>query len=542
MKGNFTLTNNIYADTIITGGNTITMNPQKPRAQAIAIKFGRILAAGSDDEIKNLAGPETRILDARTQTVIPGLNDGHCHALWAGRAHFQVDCGPDAVKSIAEIKQALARRAKETPPGTWIIGHSYDDTKMTDDRYLNRHDLDEAAGGHPVWVQHVSGHLSTTNSLGLKLAGLSRNSDDPVGGRYGRDPQNGELNGIIYESAQKQFNTGDNPLIPHPTVAEDLEAIRWMCREAASIGLTSISEALTDPVMLRSYQAAYTGGDLSLRSYLMLSVDYLERFLAAGLRSGLGDDMLRIGPIKILGDGAIAGRTAYLGEPYEGSENDYGILATTPETLTAAIEKAHRAGFQISVHANGDAIIKLTLDAYEQVLVRYPRADHRHRIEHCTVINDEILARIKQLGIVVLPFGSYIYYHGEKMPFYGKRISMMFAHRSFLDNGIVVGGSSDHNCAPWYPLAAIQSCVIRKSHTGEVLGPEQRITLEQALWVYTMGSANTSFSEGVKGSLEEGKYADMVFLADDPTSCNTEGIKDIPILATMMNGNLIYRS
>ena len=535
------MVNSIHADLVILGGNVITVDSIKPRAQAIAVKFGRVLAVGQDDELKPLVGPDTRVVDARGKTIIPGLNDAHCHVLSAGRSHFQVNCGPTVVKSIAEIKKAIAEKAKTTSKGEWIVGLGYDDTKVEENWYLNRNDLDEVTKEHPVWVRHVGGHMSTTNSVGLKIANLTKDTADPVGGRYGRDKATGELNGVIYESAQHQFARGDNPLIPHPKPEQDREAIKWVCKEAASIGLTSFTDAHVDPIMFRSYQAALAAGELTIRTYLLLGVEKLDDLIATGLQTGLGNNMLRVGGIKIVGDGAISGRTAYLSEPYEGSTDDYGILAIAPDVLEERVMTAHKAGFQVGVHANGDAIINMTLDAYEKALKTYPRENSRHRLEHGTVVNPGILDRMKRLGVVVLPFGSYIYYHGEKMKYYGaKRLSMMFAHRSFLDMGIPVGGSSDHTCAPWFPLAGIQSCVTRRSHTGEVLGQEQRVSPEEAIWIYTMGSAFASFEEKIKGSIEVGKLADLVLLDKDPTKVDPDTIKDIPIMATIVGGGFVY--
>jgi len=531
------------ADTVIRGGTVITVDPANPRAQAVAIKFGRILAVGEDDEIRQLAGSDTHVIDASGMTVIPGLNDAHCHVLPTARSQLLLDCGPTMVSSIAEIKALVVERSRTTPKGEWIVGFGYDDTKMAEDWYLNRADLDEVATEHPVLVRHVGGHMSTTNSIGLRMAGLTRDAADPVGGRFGHDTSSGELNGVVYETAQRVFHTGSSPLIPRPTPEQDREAIRWVCRLAASIGLTSFTDASVDPLGFQAYQAALAGGDLTIRTYMLLAVDFLDSFASAGLRTGLGDDMLRVGAIKIVGDGAIAGRTAYLSEPYQGTTDDYGILAIAPDVLEERVMAAHRAGFQVAVHANGDRIINMTLDAYEKALGAYPRENHRHRLEHGTIVNPEILARMKRLGVAVLPFGSYIYYHGEKMRFYGeKRLAMMFAHRSFLDYGIPVGGSSDHQCAPWPPLAGIQSCVTRKSHTGEVLGPQQRVTAEEALWIYTMGSAYTSFEEKTKGSIEAGKLADLVFLDSDPTQVDPETIKDIRVRATMVGGAFVYES
>jgi predicted amidohydrolase YtcJ len=529
--------NNGQADLAITGGNVITVNPAAPRAQAVAVKFGRILMVGNDSEIGPLIGAATKVIDGRGRTVIPGLNDAHCHALGlGGRGHFLVDCGPTLMKSLADIKRTIAGKGAVTPAGKWIVGYQYDDTKMVENRFLNRDDLDEVSPNHPVWIQHVGGHMSTTNSAALKMAGLTKDTPDPVGGKYGRDPITGDLNGIVYETAQYQVNH----FIPQPTVEEDREAIKWVCQYAHSLGLTSFTEASTSAPLFRAYQAAYGNGELTARVYLLLSVDNLDHMIAIGLRTGLGDDMLRIGAIKIVGDGAIAGRTAYLSEPYSGSKDDFGILALTQEFLEERVMTAHKAGFQIGVHANGDKIINMTLDAYEKAMKAYPRPDPRHRLEHGTIVNPNIIARIKKLGVVVVPFGSYIYYHGEKMKFYGQRISMMFAHGSFLKNGIVVGGSSDYTCAPFPPLSGIQACVTRGSHAGEVLGAEQKISVEQALWVYTMGSAYASFEENKKGSIQSGKLADMTILGKDPMKVDPLSIKDIPITTTIVGGKIVY--
>ncbi len=535
------MANNGLADLIILRGNVITVDPAKPKAQAIAVKFGRILAVGQGDELQPLIGTETRVVDAKGKTVIPGLIDAHCHGMWSGRLELQVDCGSNAVLSITEVKKAIAERIQTTPKGEWICGFGYDDTKITEKRLLTCADLDEVVPDHPIFVQHVSGHIAMVNTLALRAAKLTKDSPDPTGGRHGRDPDTGELNGIIFEAAQNIFKRGRNPLIPHPKPEQDREALKLACRRAASMGITSYTDAIVNPVTLQVYQAALASGELTARVYMLIYIDYLDDMIKSGLRTGFGNDMLRLGAVKILGDGAISGRTAYLSEPYAGTKDDYGIMAVPPDTLNEWVMSAHKAGFQLAIHANGDKYIELTLDAYEKALQAYPRENHRHRIEHCTVVNPELLARIKHLGVVAIPFGSYIYYHGEKMVYYGaKRLSMMFAHRSFLDMGIPIAGSSDHPCAPWSPLAGIQSCVTRKGHTGEVLGPEQKIAPEEALRIYTMGGAYASFEEKSKGSIEVGKLADLVLLDEDITKVVPERIKDITVLATIVNGEFVY--
>lgn len=535
------MANNGYADLILLGGNVITVDPARLRAQAVAVKFGRILAVGQDAELKPLIGKDTQVKEVGGQTVIPGFIDAHCHGISAGRSALQINCGPDAVSSIEEIKKAISDKSGTVPAEEWILGFGYDDTKLAEKRLLNRTDIDEVAPDHPVWIRHVSGHIAMLNTRGLRAANLTDRSPDPEGGRYGRDPATGKLDGRIFEAAMNIFIRGRNPVIPPPGPEQDREAIKLSCRRAASIGITSFTEALVDPVMFRSLAAAEEDGDLSVRLYMLFHVEYLDDLINTGLRTGFGNEWLKLGAIKIMGDGAIAGRTACLSEPYTGTTDDYGIIATPPDKLNEYVMTAHKAGFQIAVHANGDKYIEYTLNAYEKALAACPRNNHRHRLEHCTVLNQQLLDRMKRLGVVALPFGSYIYYHGEKMGFYGeKRLSMMFAHRSFLDAGIPIGGSSDHSCAPWFPLAGIQSCVTRKGQTGELLGTEQRITPEEALGVYTMGSAYTSFEENIKGSIEAGKLADMVVLDGDPTGVDPESIKDIPVLATVVGGKFVY--
>ncbi len=536
------MTNSVQADIVILGGNVITVDPVKPKAQAVAVKFGKIVAVGQDDELRPLVGTDTQVVDGRGKTIIPGLIDAHCHVPAGGREAFQVDCRPSVVSSIIELKKAIRDKVQTTPKGEWIYGSGFDDTKMAEKRSITRTDIDEVVPDHPVWIGQVSSHWAITNSAGLRVGNLTQDSPDPKGGKYGRDPNTGELNGIIYEAAMDMFAKGRNPLIPYPKPEQYGEALKVMCRQAVSMGITSFGDANVVPHSLEAYQAVLAAGELSVRVNLLYRVLYLDDLLKAGMRTGWGNNMLRLGAIKYTGDGAVAGRTAYLSEPYIGTKDDYGIMKVPPELLNERVMTVHKAGCQMAVHANGDRYIGITLDAYEKALQAYPRENHRHRIEHCTVVNPEILARIKRLGVVAVPFGSYIYDHGEKMKYYGaKRVSMMFAHRSFLDMGIPVAGSSDHPAAPsWAPLVGIQSCVTRKSSTGELLGPEQRITPEEALRVYTMGGAYASFEEKIKGSIEVGKLADMVVLGDDLTKVDPEKIKDIPVIATMVGGKLVY--
>ncbi len=533
-------------DTVIFGGNVITVDPANPRAQSIAVKFGRIAAVGLDYELSELIGAGTQVVDARGLTITPGFIDAHCHPMDAGRrALLRANCSPDKTPSIPDVKRALAGRTQATPAGQWVLGFGYDEAKLPEKRLLTRTELDEIAPENPMFVEHSSGHIGMLNSRGLEAGGLDRNSHDPAGGMYGRDAA-GDLNGCVFETGQDQFigrgGYKGRALIPNPTPQQDRQALQLVCDEAAHLGITSWHEMLADPTMLKAFQTGRAGGDLKMRVNAFIHVDYLDEMIDAGVQSGFGDQMLRLGGIKLLGDGALSGRTAYLWEPYAGTQDDYGVLGISAEVMDAQVLAAHRAGFQIGIHANGDRFVEMVLDSYEKALTAFPRPDHRHRIEHCSVMNAELLARIKRLGVVAVPFGEYIYYHGEKMSSYGpKRLEMMLPHRSFLDAGIPIAGSSDYPCGPWSPMVAIQSCVTRESRGGEAIGSGQRITPEEAIGVYTLGGAYASFEEGVKGSIEIGKLADLAFLNADPTTADPHAIGSIPVVATMVGGEFLYR-
>jgi predicted amidohydrolase YtcJ len=535
------------ADMIFWGGNIITVDPRRPNARAVAIKDGRFLKAGSEAEIKTLAGRNTKMIALRGRTVTPGFIDSHQHLSLYGTDLLQIDCSPRRCKTIVQLKQAVRKEAKRKPAGEWIRGVGYDDTKTRDQRILTRRDLDEVAPDHPVFIHHVSGHWAVVNSRALEVGGIREETADPPGGAYGRDPGTGRLNGILYEQAEFAYvfegTNGQPPIMPPLSLKDRMKGMRLASGRYLASGITGVHDALVSAQTLETYQEAFKSGDLKLRVYMLISVEYLPHLQALRLRTGFGNEWLKIGGVKILADGAIAGRTAYLSEPYIGSEGR-GILAVeSEEVLHTLIRKGHQAGFQVCVHANGDRVIEMALTGFEKALTELPRKNHRHRLEHCTVVNSEILKRIRKLKLLVTPFGSYIYYHGEKMiPYYGaSRVEMMFAHRSFLDYGIGVSGSSDNPCGPYEPLLAIQSCVTRKSAAGEVLAAKQGITVDEAIGLYTMASAYASFEENLKGSITPGKLADLVVLGEDPRRVDPDEIKDIPVEMTIVGGRIKYQ-
>ena len=522
-------------DTAIVNANIITIDPQRPRAEALAISGGKFVAVGTTAEIKNLIGPKTRVVSLTGKTVLPGFIDAHLHVLSSGILHVTaVDCDR---REISTIQADLRARANQTPQGQWVQGFKFDDTKTTQNRFLTQEDLDAVSTEHPVFVSHRSGHIYFVNSKALQRAGITKETPDPPGGKYGRDPQTGELTGVIFERAGERFHAE----LPPITTADRRAGLRRICQMFNAAGLTSVHDAIVSNLDFQTYQEGVAADDLTLRVYMLLWHSHFEALRDAGMRTGFGDEWLRIGGIKLIADGAIAGRTAWLKSPYEGTTDDYGIRTIEPDALDDWAAQIHKAGFQICVHANGDATIEMVLTAFEAATAAHPRSDARHRIEHCTLVNPSILERMKRLGCIATPFCTYVYYHGEKMKYYGtERLKWMFAQRSFLDYGIISTGATDYVPGPYEPLMGIQSCVTRTDSTGTVWGEVQKITVSEALQLYTLHGAYASFEEKIKGSIEVGKLADLVVLGADPTMVNPHAIKDIPIEQTMVGGKVVY--
>jgi predicted amidohydrolase YtcJ len=520
----------------VLGGTVYTVDDRKPKAEAFAVQHGRFAAVGGTAEVRSRITPATKVIDAAGLTVVPGFIDAHTHPAMAGISELlEVNCDR---RTIAEIKEALRARAEKTPAGDWVLGFKYDDTKLKDGRPLARADLDDAVPKHPVRVVHRGGHTFVYNSRAFQLAGVDRTTPDPEGGKLGRDDK-GELTGFVAEKANAPFEKlarrGEG------TPKQRQAGVQLIAELMTAAGLTSVHDALCSKHHLTAYQDALADGELRFRVYVMAVPELYRELKTAGLRTGFGDDRLRIGGVKLFCDGSASERTMRMSQPYVGRPNDYGILVTTQEKLNDQVAEAHAARWQVGVHANGDVAIDMVLKAYELARRLHPRPDPRHRIEHCTLVNPALLKRIAAQGVIPTPFYTYVYYHGDKWAQYGdERVRWMFAHRSFLDHGIPVAGASDYVPGPYEPLMAIQSMVTRKDYRGRVWGDNQKIKVEEALRVCTIHGARASFEEKTKGSITEGKLADFVLLAEDPHKVDPERIKDIKVVRTVVGGRTVY--
>src|SRR5688572_3327533 len=352
---------------ILHNGNIHTVDAANPHAEAVAIAGNRFLAVGSNRDILALATVRTRKVDLGGKTVVPGFIDAHTHVAYSGLRHLrQLDCD---LRSITEIQTAIRQRAASVPKGQWVIGFKYDDTKTSEGRKLTRADLDAVAPDHPVFIEHRGGHTAFVNSLALRIADVNEKTPDPAGGQFDRDSQ-GRLNGGLKETATQPFR-GKIPA--NYTRDERREAVKLIGRMFARAGVTSVHDAQGTPEDLAAYQDARAAGELCVRVYHLLNYRHLDRMLAAGVCTGLGDDWIRIGAVKLVSDGSISERTARLSKPYEGRPNDFGIQVMPEEELYSYARRAHAAGWQIGTHANGDVGIDIALRVYERLQREMPR-------------------------------------------------------------------------------------------------------------------------------------------------------------------------
>ncbi len=529
-------TNRAAPDLVLVNGRVYTMDDQRPKAEAFAVKNGRFVAVGSSKQIRELAASGTQVIDADGMTVVPGFIDAHTHPASAGVSELRdVNCD---LRSIAEIKEAIHARAEKTPKGRWVKGFKYDDTKLCDGRPLSRADLDEVAREHPVEVLHRGGHTAIYNSVAFKAAGIDKATPDPVGGQFGRD-RDGELTGFVAEKARNVFDR----VAPESEItrADRMAGVKRVSELMTAAGLTSVHDADTSEDFFVAYQDALAAGEMKFRVYAMVGKKLFDSMKQAKIRTGFGNERLRVGGLKLFADGSCSERTMRMSTPYADRPDYYGILTMIQQELDETIEDAHRHQFQVGVHANGDVAIGMVLKAYERTLAALPHPDPRFRIEHCTLINPALLKRIGAIGAIPTPFYTYVHFHGDKWAAYGKeKLQWMFAHRSFLDHEIRVAAASDYVPGPFEPLMAIQCMVTRKDFEGRVWGPNQRITVSEALRVCTINGAYASFEEQIKGSITPGKLADFVVMAKDPHETDPDQIKHIPIVRTVVGGKTVH--
>lgn len=532
-------------DLVVFNAKVYTVDSRLPKAEAFAVRNARFVAVGTSAEIRKLAGKKTQIFDAQQMTIVPGFIDCHNHATGEVLLYELLVGNPFEVEfvSIDGIVDKLRKKAGETPAGTWVEGYFFDDTKVKDKRELNVHDLDRVSAEHPVAVQHRGGHTTYYNSKALQLAGITKATPNPTGGTFDRDAA-GDLNGRVTDRARSLFNNvGNRKTYTAEQKAQRTHAgLAHISQEFVRYGLTSVHHEGGDLFALQQVRAR---GELKHRVSFETSGDILDAMIANGIETGFGDEWIRFGATsEHTADGSFSERTMALSVPYPGVQPAYqGNVTESQDELNAWTERVHRAGIQLNCHANGDVAIDMVLSAYERALRLAPVADARPKITHCTLVNDNLLRRIKAIGAVPAAFTSYAYYNSDKFHFYGPDLmKRCMAFRSFLDAGIPVAAGSDFSPGPFSPLMGIQGMVTRTGWNGETWGANQRVTVDEAIRINTLNGAYASHEEAIKGSITAGKLADFVVLAEDPHTVDQSKIKDIKIVRTVTGGGTVYEA
>ena len=534
------------ADIVFTRGTVITMeDPVAARAMDVAVADGRILALGDRGSLRHLEGPETRVIDLENRTLMPGLIDSHNHMVRFGENLQMLDLSPSKAGSLEEMIEKLESYAAGLPPGDWVRAWGYDDTCLKEKRHPTRDVLDKACPDRPVSIMRTCMHVMAVNSVALKMAGITADTEEPDGGEIVRG-ENGQPIGILYELGAMNLI---NRLIPDASAEQCADYLKAASEVYASQGLTTVFEAGAgwsgNPNEAAGFQRAFDSGYLKTRIAMGLMEDTYRLFPqigGTGLHSGFGNDRLWIGAAKFVADGGIGPMTAALTRPYENT--DYlGVLCEDAVSLTDRMQEAHDAGFQISVHAIGDRTIDMVLTAYETILARSPRA-HRHRIEHAAVCRPDFLPRIKKLGLVLAVQPAFLYYLADSWlhNLGEERIRYTIPLKSMLESGIIVAGSSDRPVANGNPWMGIWGAVNRTSAAGKKMSPQECIHVTEALKLYTVNGAYVNAVENRLGSITPGKQADLVVLDANPLEIDPVELKDIRVLHTFVHGEEVFQA
>ena len=532
-------------DIVVLNGRIITVDGGDSVAEAVAVKGGRFVAVGSTREIRDLAGKGSEVIDLGGKTAMPGIIDSHTHPSNLAARLMEVDLRAPPVKGVADVLRMIGDRARELGPGKWVRAANYNDSKLAEGRQVTRWELDEVAPDNPVFIVSDTGHQAVVNSRALDVAGVADDAPDPPGGEIERDAE-GRATGLLYENATHLVRD----CIPEYTVDELRESYRDVIRQFCEWGVTCTHDASGHRNGVRAFKQLLDEGDRRLRMRLMMSVnrdepgDVLDALRLCGVESGLGDEWLSVMSVKIMGDGSGAGGTCCVYEPQNRGPKGLGLWMTEPEAVEGLVLRAHEAGLRVSIHSIGDRGIDMALDAIEKAQRARPVPDMRHRIEHNSLCTPRQLRRIKELGVTPSSSIGYMYGLGDQYAdnFGPERSRWLHPHRTMKEMGIVAGGNSDCPVTFYSPFVQIYEAVTRRSSSGRVVGPEEAVGVLDAIRVYTWNGAYLGKDEGLLGSVEPGKLADLIVLDRDILGCPVEEIKDIRVVMTLVGGRVVHRA
>jgi len=512
------------ADLILKNAHIITLDPRLPFAQMIAVKGDRILFIGTSNHLSDFQSPGTKVIDCNGQTVTPGFNDAHCHVFSNIRRLLSVDLSTPDIKSIDDIKGAIKRQVEKTPPGEWINATDYNDFTLLEKRHLTRWELDEVSPDNPVVLSHRSLHACVLNSLGLSLAKITTETPEPKGGFIGRDINTGEPNGLLVE----MLAFIREQILPPISDSELDKGIKLANLQYLSMGITSLGEAtyVNDIHRWQRYQHFKQAGLLASRVYMMCGFETIKEFKAAGMKWWQGDENLRLGAMKIV--------PSLISDTLNPSKNE----------LIQHVLEAHRAGFQVAIHAVQNTLVEAVIGVYEEVKRHVlDFATRRHRIEHCAECTPDLQTRLYNLGLLVTTHPSFAYFSGDRYlaTVSPEMIPHLYPLKGLLDKGLHLAAASDSPVVNNNPILGIYGGVNRLTSTGKQMSPEQAISALDVLKMYTINAAYQSHEEQLKGSLTPGKLADLVILSENPTHVPPEQIKDIRVEMTVIGGNMVWQ-
>ncbi|MGE6717901.1 amidohydrolase [Peribacillus frigoritolerans] len=530
------------ADVVLINGEVITIDQKNTVVEAVAIKENRIAVVGSNQEVKSFIGEKTDVIDLKGKTLLPGFIDSHIHLIFYGLNQLAVSCKAEHIDSIEALLADLKKKALETPKGEWIRAWGFNEAAVKEKRYPSIAELDGISDEHPIIVSRTCNHISVVNSKALEIAQINENTPNPNGGVIEKNKA-GRLTGKLIEAV----NMSMNEFVSY-TESELMKAVKIASDHFVAAGITSIHEAGGNgPESYRLLQQAVKSKDIRVRIYAMIcqvnnSHEFVNKMVEAGVVTGTGDERFKVGPVKLFTDGSSTGPTIATRESYSSDSNNYGILYYSEEEIYQALGEAHKKGYQITVHAQGDKAIEMYLNCVEKALEESPRKNHRHRIEHAGISSPDLQERMKKLEMVPIPNPPFPYEFGEiYVQHYGERVNHMYAVRDYIDCGIMAAGGSDAPVTDYNPLLGIHVAVNRKSQSGMEFGANQSINVMEAIKLYTWNGAYASFEEEIKGSIEVGKLADLVILNDSILSVNPNQIKDLKVETTIIDGEIIYQ-
>lgn len=530
----------MHANLILTNANIHTLDPHMPRAEALAVAGNRILATGSNSAMRNLRAPDSTEIDLGGRLVLPGFIDAHIHFLSYGLSLREIDL--NGAMTLADALDRVATRAAETPPDHWLTGRGWDQLYWDDGSFPTKGDLDRVAADHPIWLRRKCGHAGWANSRALALAGITAETPNPPGGEIGRDPSTGEPTGILFERAMELVAR----LQQQPTPAEADDAVRTAMHHLHRMGIVGVHN-MEGADALNAFQRLRENSELRLRLVQQIPEPDLDAAIQLGIRSGLGDDWIRLGALKIFADGALGARTALMVEPFEGEPDNYGIAVSTAEHLMHQVDKAARAGIAVHIHAIGDMANRNVLDAIETTRKAKIGLHLRHRIEHAQVLHPDDLHRFAELNVI--PSMQPIHCTQDMIAAdknWGRRARLSYAWSSLLSSGAKLAFGSDAPVETPDVLQGLYAAVTRRradGHPGpEGWYPEECLTVQEAVYAYTLGAAYAGGEEQHKGSLTPGKLADLVVLSEDIFRAESAALLETAVEATMVDGEFVLNN